>query len=194
MWFLFQYILCYTTNTTINHADNTILKEMLKVYSMLIVKFVYKYGKYLIDVYIQCENFNKHVHCEVLYTFTKYIIPSFIKSVVFPHVFISWLIQTKEQIQFDVDKTCSRWYKYFPCCNTIICCNFRVLVFGVFFVTARQYRYALMCEPKSYGKVHETSSDSVITVCGLPLPDDSTIDSLKSLSFSLNFIDTSLKS
>ena len=50
-----------------------------------------------------------------------------------------------------------------------------------------------MCGLKSYNKLHEKFSESVSTVRGRPLSDDSTIDYLKSLSFSLNFIDTGLK-
>ena len=52
MWFLFQDVWGYTANTITNYADHPILKSKLKVFSMFIVKFGYKYGKYLIVVCI----------------------------------------------------------------------------------------------------------------------------------------------
>ena len=72
-------------------------------------------------VWIECTNSNKHVNGKMSDTITKDIIPVFIESVVFRHVGISLLIQTKEQIDFDADKTCYPLWKDGPWYNTTIC-------------------------------------------------------------------------
>ena len=68
----------------------------------------------------------------------------FSKTFVFHHVGLSWFIQTKELIGFDVDETCDNWCRYWTWYNTIICCDWHETVFEYFFVNAHQDRYALM--------------------------------------------------
>ena len=75
------------------------------------VKFGYKYVKYMIGVFIKCTNHNTHVYCDILDIFIKKFIKVFIKSVVFHHVGLLWLIQTKDNIEFDGDKICAHWCK-----------------------------------------------------------------------------------
>ena len=50
-----------------------------------------------------------------------------------------------------------------------------------------------MCGLKAYVNMNENIYDSLRSVGGIPLPDDSTTDALKYLSVSLNFMDTWLK-
>ena len=50
-----------------------------------------------------------------------------------------------------------------------------------------------MCSLNSYEKLHENFSDKVITWGGKTLTEDSTTYFLKSLSVSINFVDTWLK-
>ena len=54
-------------------------------------------------------------------TVKKYIIPFFIKALVFLNVDLSWLIKTKEQLEFYFDETCAHWCKYGPCCDKTVC-------------------------------------------------------------------------
>ena len=88
-------------------------------------------------------------------TVTKYIIPVFIKAVLFHHVVMPWSIQTKEQINFSVDD-------FFFGVNMVhgiikVCLNLHG-PFLYFLETAHQYSYELMCGLKSYDKMHETTS------------------------------------
>ena len=73
------------------------------------------------------------------------IIPDLIKFVVFNHVGILWMIQPKEQIEFDVDEVFAHWCKYEPCYNEKKCYNLHGPVFEYFFVTERKDIYELMC-------------------------------------------------
>ena len=75
----------------------------------------------------------------------------------------------------------------------MIFCNLHGPIFEYFFVTEHQYTYELMYVFHTYNKLHETFSVKMIFGNGRPLPDDSTIVFLDSLSVSTNFIDTLLK-
>ena len=83
--------------------DNPILKSMLKVFSLFMVQFESKDTE-VRCVWIKCNNCNKHVHCQILTLISEDIISVFIKAVVFHHVGLSRMIQTKEQIEFVVNE------------------------------------------------------------------------------------------
>ena len=51
------------------------------------------------------------MHVDRSDTVKKYINPVFIKVVVFHHVGILWLIQTKDNIEFDGENICAHWCK-----------------------------------------------------------------------------------
>ena len=72
------------------------------------------------------------VHFEILYSVTKDIITVFIKAVVFNHVYLPWLIQTKEQNLFGADEEFLCWCKYGTQYNTTICSNLHGHVFEDF--------------------------------------------------------------
>ena len=72
--------------------------------------------------------------------------------------------------------------------------NLNGTVFKDLFVTTPQYRCKIMYGLHAYGTLHENLSDKMICSGVIPLPDDYTTDSLFSLSFKINFIDTWLKS
>ena len=49
-------------------------------------------------VFIQCNNCNRNLQCNITEEADKYIIAVFIKSVVIQHVSISWLIKSEEKL------------------------------------------------------------------------------------------------
>ena len=52
---------------------------------------------------IKCTNCNKHIHFYISILILEDIIPVFIKAIVFNHVGISYIIKSKEKIEFPVD-------------------------------------------------------------------------------------------
>ena len=111
----------------------------------------------------------------------------------FYNVSLSWIIQIKEQIYLSSDEKFAHWCKGGIWYNKTIRNNLHVTVFEDLFVTARQDRYQLMCGLHAYKNMHKKSSDEMIFDGGRPIPDDSTIDYLQSLSVRINFIYTCLK-
>ena len=76
-------------------------------------------------------------------------------------------------------------------------CDFHNLngpIFEDSFVTAIQYNYEEICGLYEYENLHENPSDKMSFGSGRPLSDSSTIYFLLSLSVSIKFIDTLLKS
>ena len=59
---------------------------------------------YVTGVWIQCTNSKKLFPCPLYETVTIDTIPVFIKAIVFHHVSISWMTQTKEKFNFSVDE------------------------------------------------------------------------------------------
>ena len=79
----------------------------------------------------------------------------FIKSIVFHHVALSWMIKTREKFEFDFDEKNHHWCKGGPWYNTTIFYNLHGPDFEYFFVTVRQYDYELMCVLHTYDNLHE---------------------------------------
>ena len=92
-----QNILSHTEKYIINNSGYTILKSIINVLSLFIVQSEYKDDD-VTSVRIQCTNCNKYFHCQIPKIVAKDVIPVFIKVVVFHHVGISRIIQTKEKI------------------------------------------------------------------------------------------------
>ena len=72
------------------------LKSIRKVFSLF--KFRFKFDhKEVTDVSIQFNPYNKTVTYQFFETVTICILTVYIKAVVFHHVGLSWMIETKEQ-------------------------------------------------------------------------------------------------
>ena len=99
MWFSFQDGFSYTSNSLANHVRYHILKSILNIFSLFMVQFEYKFFD-TTGVWIQCNNSNKF---QISKTLEKYILPVFIKAVMFHHVGIYWMIETREQDELSVD-------------------------------------------------------------------------------------------
>ena len=121
-----------------------------------------------------CNNcFHYHIS-EVRQEFStnKEILPVFIKAFVFHHVGLSWMIETKEQINFAVDKQYVYWCTGGTWFNWEICHNLHGTVFEELFVTAREDRYDIMCGLYAYNQREENSTDAPDFHDGWTLPID----------------------
>ena len=122
------------------------------------VKYQYEDDE-VIDVWIQFNHCKKHVPFTLSETVTMDNIPIFIKAVVFPIFGISWMIQTREKFYFSVDEKFPRWCIGGPWYNTTICSNLHGPIFEVYFLTALQDRYKLMCGLHAYNNIHQQLSE-----------------------------------
>ena len=75
---------------------------MLKVFSLFKVQFKFDTDE-VTDICIQCNHCNKNVTCQFSETVTINILLVFIKSVVFHHVGLSWMVENKELYKLSVE-------------------------------------------------------------------------------------------
>ena len=72
--------------------------------------------------------------------------------------------------------------------------HYHVSSFDDYFTTPQKDRYNLMCSIETYEKLHPTYNGDANSGGNRPLPYGSTLDTLKSLGDTLNFIDFWLQS
>ena len=99
-----------------------------------------------------------------------------------------WIIETHEQLQYDMDKHNSEWM---ICCtgyNTYICKIFHGNLFEGFIRNARTGIYNIMCSIDAHGKYHQSSFDYGNSGGGCPLPSNSTTEALVLLGETIYFI------
>ena len=88
----------------------------------------------------------------------------------FHHVGLSWMIATKEQYYFSVDKHHGELCAGGPCFNETVYQNLHGHLFEEFFVTELQYRYDIMCVLYAYKKCKDISTGATYFHGGRPLP------------------------
>ena len=81
-----------------------------------------------------------------------------------------------------------------PWYNTYICKKSHGKVFEGFIINARTDRYNIMCYIGAHEKEHLSSYDDGSSGQGCPIPSNSTIEALDSLSATIDFISCWLKS
>ena len=162
---------------------------MLKVFSFFKIQILFAKNE-VKEFSTQCNSWNKTVTCEFYETVTIDILTFFIKAIVFNHVGLSWIILTKDQHEFYVEENYIEWCTGGPWFNETTFRNLHSPTFDEFFVTARQYRYELMCGLYSYNKENYRSTDATKFGGGRTIPDDSTTISLVSICVSIKLIDT----
>ena len=189
--FLFLGVLSYTASNIINHTYYPILNSIMKASSLLMVKCKHKDDK-MIGLWIQCININKHVPFKIFIKVMKDIVPVLSKS----WCLSCWLIMYDKNYN-ENGVICwwkfSQWYTDGSWYNANICNNLRGRVFEDFFVTAHQDRWNLVYSLKAYYNQHEKLLEVFIFGGGIPLPHDSATGAPRSLSVSINFIETWLK-
>ena len=80
-----------------------------------------------------------------LNTIYQDIITTFVLNKMLDHVGMLWMIETHEQLQFDMDKHNSEWMTGDPWYNTYICKKLHGNCFEGFIINTRTDRYNIMC-------------------------------------------------
>ena len=109
------------------------------------------------------------------------------------HVGMLWIIETHEQLKYDMDKHNSEWMTGVPWYNTSICKKLHGKVFERFIRNSRTDIYNIMCSIDAHEKEHQSSSDYVNIGGCFPLPTNSTAKALYLLGATIHFIDFWLK-
>ena len=68
------------------------------------------------------------------------------------HVGMLWIIETHDQLQYDIDKKNSKWMTGGIWYNTYICKNLHGKEFKGFIINARNDRYNIMCSIDAHEK------------------------------------------
>ena len=137
---------------------------------------------------IKCIRSNKWNSSELKDEKLSEIITVFVKDVVFHHAGLSWIIESKYQIKFNIEYQYPNLIENRHWYNTTICAHFSGSAFEYFFTTAQKCRLDCMCYIYTYENLHTTRSYSVSDGGIILLPDGSKSDYLKSLCNTLNFI------
>ena len=80
------------------------------------------------------------------------IITSLVLDTMLHHVGMLWIIETHEQLQYDINEQNSECMTGGPLYNTYICKKFHGKLFEGFIINARTYRYHIMCSIDSHEK------------------------------------------
>ena len=65
---------------------------------------------------------------------------------------LSWIFETNQQLEYDIDKHNPDWITYGPWYTTSICTKLHRTVFEKYIINARTERYDLMCYIYVYEK------------------------------------------
>ena len=99
-----------------------------------IYQFVVKYqfeNDEVTGVWIKFTHCNKKVTFQFSETFTIYILPVFINAVVFHHLGLSWIIETKDHYGFSVDEKFPNWCTGGSLYNTFFFRTYTGLYLGI---------------------------------------------------------------
>ena len=128
------------------------------------------------------------IDVDILDNTYQYIITTFVLNKMLHHVGMLWIIETREQLQHDLDKKKSEWMTGGPWYNTSICGKLHGKFFEGFIRHARTDRYNIMCSIDAHEKQHQSYSDDGSINGGCTLPTNSATESLDSLGATINFI------
>ena len=87
--------LSFTANNIPELSDFMLFQSMFKVFYFFQVQFKF-YNDEVTEIFIEFNSCNKTVTWECSETVAIEILPDFIKTVVFHHVGLLWMIETKE--------------------------------------------------------------------------------------------------
>ena len=73
------------------------------------------------------------------------IITTYVLNTMLHHVGMLWIIETREKLQYDIDKHNSEWMTGGSWYNTSICKKLHVKVFEGFIINSITDRYNIMC-------------------------------------------------
>ena len=122
------------------------------------------------------------------------IITSFVLNTVLHHVGMLFIIETNEQIKYDMDKHNSDWMTGGPWYNTYISKKINENIFETFIRNARTEIYNTMCSIDAPKKINPSEHDDESSGGGYPIPSNSTTEASDSLIATIYFIGCWLKS
>ena len=97
---------------------------------------------------------------------------------VFQRVGLSWIIQSNQKPNFDLQHQCTFLILNIPWYNPAICSRWHGLSFAYYVKTSRKCRYNLICSIEFHCRVHSTINDDSSSGGDIPMPYHSTKDAL----------------
>ena len=97
------------------------------------------------------------------------------------HVALSWIFESNQQLEYDIDKHNPNWFTNGTWYNTYICTKLNGTVFEKYIRNARTDRYNLMCYIDAHEKQKPSYFDDGSSGGGKSIPSNSTTESLDSL-------------
>ena len=122
------------------------------------------------------------------------IITTFVLNKMLQNVGMLWIIETREQLQYDRDKHNSEWMTGGTRYNTSIFKKLHGALFEGFIRNARTDRYNIMCYIDAHEKDHQSSCYDGSSGGVFPLTSNPTTESLDPLGATIDFIGCWLKS
>ena len=106
---------------------------------------------------IRCSNCGNETIIDVDNLNTTYqdIITTFVLNTMLQNVGMLWIIETNEQLKYDMDKNNSEWMTGGPWYNKYICKKLHENLFEGFIRNTRTDRYNIMCFIDSQKKEHQ---------------------------------------
>ena len=118
------------------------------------------------------------------------MITKFVLNAIFHHVGMSWIICSKIEMLNETEENNNLdWFNKGPCYNTAIYSKFHGKVFEDFINNAITYIDNIMCSIIAHNKQQHTYADDESSGGGIPIPKNTTTESLEALGATLNFID-----
>ena len=94
------------------------------------------------------------IYVDIINTIYQDIITTFVLNTMLHHGGILWIIETHEQLKYDMDKHNSEWMTVGTWYNTYICKKYHGKVFEVFIRNARTDGYNITCSIDAHEKEH----------------------------------------
>ena len=134
--------------------------------------------KYRRKIAIRCSNFGKETMIYVDHLNTTYqdIITTFVLNKMLHHIGILWIVETHEQLQYNLDKNNYEWMTGGTWYNTSICKKLYGNVLEGFIINAKTDRYNIMCSIDAHRKYQQSSCNDDSSSGGCPLPSNSTAE------------------
>ena len=110
------------------------------------------------------------IYVDILDTTYHDIIKTLVLNTMLHHVGMLWIIETHEQLHYDMEDQNSECMTGGPWYNTSICKKLQENLFEGFIINTITDRYNIMCYIYAHEKEHQSSCDDGSSGGGFPLP------------------------
>ena len=139
------------------------------------------------------KNCGKTTDLSVKYTNYKGMVTKFVLNTVLHHVGFSWIIESNQLLEHDIDKYNPDWLPNGPWYNTCICTELNGRVFEKYTRNAITDRYNIMCSIYEHKTKKSSYVDRGSSGDGKSIPSNLTTEALYSLGATFDFIDCGIK-